>query len=377
MKKKSGNAFLKIMGDQRRQNLTIPLLAIVLSLLVGALIFFALGTNPLTAYQSFLQGSGLLPKGNYAGGKSMLTDFTSFLNSWTPTVFAALAVSVALRAGLFNIGVSGQMLLGGFVASVTVGYSELSAVVAKPLVLLVAMTLGGLCGMLIGWLKYRFNINEVVSTIMANYIIQYIVSFLVSNYLIDPVSRQSKPISANARLTLMNTSVGDLVMDIPLGVILAVITAFALYVLLEKTIFGFHLKSVGTSPSAASYSGMDVGKNQVLAMALSGGLAGLAGATYYLGLFHSIPPKVLSIVGFDAIAVSLLANSHPIGILFSSFLMTILSKGSTYMSSTTGLLSEIASVLTGIILLVSACGSYGKHLLAILSDKLKQGQKEG
>ena len=133
--------FVRLLGDGRYQAVSIPVFAIVLSLLAGAAVILLLGKNPLAAYQNLLQGSGILPKPSYAGYKSMVTDFTSFLNAWTPMLFASLSVAVALRAGLFNIGVSGQMLAAGFIATLTVGYSPLGAVAAKPLVLAVGVWL--------------------------------------------------------------------------------------------------------------------------------------------------------------------------------------------------------------------------------------------
>lgn len=232
-------AFPRILGDEKWQALTIPLFAIFLSLLAGAGIILCLGKDPLQAYRNLLHGSGLLPKATYTGYKSMLTDFTSFINAWTPMLFASLAVSVALRAGLFNIGVSGQMLTAGFITSLTIGYSTLSAPVAKPLVLLVGILAGALVGGLIGWLKYKFNINEVVSSIMLNYIAQYIISFFINTYYVNPVSRQSNAVSKAARLTLMDTPIGNLKMDIPLGIILAIITAFVIRFLLPRTTFGY------------------------------------------------------------------------------------------------------------------------------------------
>ena len=358
--------FVNCFGNQKYQSITIPLFAISISLIVGAVIITLLGKNALSAYQNLLQGSGLLPKPSYAGYKSMLTDFTSFLNAWTPMLFASLAVAVALRAGLFNIGVSGQMLTAGFFATVLVGYSEMPSVIAKPLVLIVGIIAGACVGGLIGYLKYRFNINEVVSSIMINYIAQYVFSFFINTYFVDPVSRQSVSVSTGSRLTLMDTLVGDLKMDIPLAVVLAIITAFFIKFLIDKTTLGYELKAAGASPTAAEYAGIHVGKNMVLTMVISGGLAGLAGVTYYLGYFGSIQPKVLVSTGFDAIAVSLLGNSNPIGILFSSFLITIISKGSTYMSSAAGIQAEIASVITGILLLFSACGAYMKQKIKLL-----------
>lgn len=369
--------FVRLLGNERYQAVSIPLFAIVLSLLAGAVVILALGKNPLVAYQNLLQGSGILPKATYAGHKSMLTDFMSFMNAWTPMLFASLAVAVALRAGLFNIGVSGQMLVAGFVTTLLVGYSDLPAPVAKPLVLICGIISGALVGALIGWMKEKFNINEVVSSIMINYIAQYIISFFINTYYVNPVSRQSNPVSKASRLTLMDTTVGDLKMDIPLGIILAIIIAIAVKFLLDRTTFGYELKSVGTSRNAAKYAGIKVGRSMVMAFVVSGALAGLAGVTYYLGYFGSIQPKVLASTGFDSIAVSLLANSNPIGIIFSSFLITVISKGSTYMNSASGLESEIASVITGVILLFSACGAFIRYKVKSMKEELKESEERG
>ena len=378
MKRKSNlisKFFVKLLGNEKYQNLSIPLFAILLSLLVGAAVIALLGKNPLSAYGNLLQGSGLLPKLRYAGGKSMLTDFFSFMNYWTPMIFAALAVAVALKAGLFNIGVSGQMLAAGFVASVVIGYSDLPAIIAKPLVIVVVIIIGGLVGALIGWFKYRFNINEVVSSIMINYIIQYVVTFLINIRYVDPVSRQSVSVSEAARLTLMNTQIGKYKYDIPLGIVLAFIVALLIRFILNKTTFGYEIKVVGANRKAAQYAGINVGRNMIFAMLISGALAGLAGAVYYLGYFGSIQPKVLAATGYDAIAVALLGNSNPIGILLSSFLISIIGKGSTYMSSTAGLDAEIASVITGLILLFSACGVYIKYMIKKMKYKIEEDKK--
>lgn len=358
--KKSGfkKTFVSLFGDEKRQGITVPLFAILLSLVVCAVLILVLGKNPLEAYMNLLQGSGFLPKASYPGHQNMLTDFGSFMNAWTPMLFASLAVAVALKTGLFNIGVSGQMLIAGFITSITIGYSGLNAVLAKPLVIIIGAVVGALAGALIGWLKYKFNINEVVSSIMINYIFQYIISFFINTRFMNPVSRQSNPVSVDSRLTLMSTELGDMKIDIPLGIVLAVIAAFAVKFLLDRTVTGYELKAVGTSRNAAKFAGINIGRNMILSMVLSGALAGLAGVTYYMGYYGSIQPNVLTTVGFDAIAVALLANSNPIGIIFSSLLITIISKGSTYMSSSTGLESEIAFVITGLILLFSACVAF-------------------
>ena len=356
---------------KKNEEVLIPIIAILFSLTVAGGVIAILGKNPFAAFGNLLQGSGILPKLRYAGGKSMLTDFCSFLNYWTPMIFAALGVAVALKAGLFNIAISGQMLAGGFASSIIVGYSSLNAVIAKPLVIIISIVAGGVVGALIGWLKYRFNINEVVSSIMVNYILQYVVAFFINMYYVDPVSRQSRSVGDASRLTLTNVDFGGYRYDIPFGMILALVVAIVIQFIFKKSTFGYELKAVGLNRKAAQYAGMDVGKMMISAMFVSGALAGLAGATYYLGYFASIQPKVLAATGYDSIAVALLGNSNPIGILFASFLISVIGKGSTYMSSTAGLDAEISSVIISLILLFSACRVYIRHCIKKATDKRK------
>jgi len=375
---KVGRVLAWPISHEKWQSISIPLYSILLSFIAAAIVILLIGKNPLQAFFNLLQGAGIMPKPSYAAYKSMFTDFLSLLNAMTPLVFASLAVAVAFKAGLFNIGVSGQMLFSGFLATIIVGYSGLDAMIAKPLVLIIGIAAGALMGGLVGWLKYKFNINEVVSTIMLNYITQYVVSFFIQMYYIDPVSRQSRYITEESRLTLVNVEMGNLKMDIPLGFILAIIVAILLKFVMDKTVLGYEIKTVGTNRNAAKYAGMNVGKNTVLAMVLSGGLAGLAGVTYYLGYFASIQPKVLSSIGFDSIAVSLLGNSNPIGVIFSSFLISVINQGNTYMSSMAGIRQEIASVIVGLILLFSACGAYLKYKVSRMKEKdaeRKEGQE--
>lgn len=134
--------FIKIMGNEKWQMITIPAFAITLSLIAAAIIILILGRNPLIAFQNLLQGAGILPKPNYAGYRNIFTDFMTLLDAMTPLLFASLAVAVGLKAGLFNIGVSGQMLLSGFMATILIGYSDLPGILSKPLVILVGILTG-------------------------------------------------------------------------------------------------------------------------------------------------------------------------------------------------------------------------------------------
>ncbi len=366
---------VRVLGDERRQNISIPLFAILLSLIAGAIVILLLGKNPFSTFYSFIQGSGLAPKASYAAKKSMLTDFMSMINALTPMVFASLAVAVALKTGLFNIGVSGQMLVAGFVATITVGYAKLPPAVALPLVLVIGLVCGSLVGAFMGWLKHRFNINEVVTSIMLNYIFQYVISFFINSRYINAISRQSQPIQASSRLTLVDYEAFGLKIDLPLAFLLTIPVAVFVLFLLNRTRLGYELKVVGLNRKAAQYSGIKVGKSMVVSMAISGALAGLAGVSFYLGYFNSIQPKVLTAVGFDSIAVCLLGNIHPIGILFSSLLITVISKGSNYMSSMMGIPQEISQVITGLILLFSACGAFIRHQVSQAREELFSGKE--
>lgn len=328
-------------------------LAIIISLIAGALILWLMGKDPVSAYMNLLQGSGLMQKVKYAGRQNMFTDFMSFIDAMTPMIFASLSVAIALRGGFFNIGVSGQMMAAGFTAHM------LSLVMpSKIFVIIAGLIAGALVGALIGWLRYKFNVNEVVSSIMLNSTIMYLVTFYINTFYVNPVSRQSKSIIASARLTLSGFRWENLKLDIALAFPLAIITAIFLQWLLERTTYGYEIKAVGLSPKAAYYAGMNVNRVSLITMTLSGMLAGLAGVSYFCGYLASIQPGMTPSMGFDAIAVSLLGGNNPIGCVLASFLITIISKGSVYMSSRQNIEPEIASLITAFILTFAACSAF-------------------
>ena len=345
------------------RKLFLSCLAIVISLLFGAFILWMMGKDPVAAYMNLLQGSGLMEKARYAGRQNMYTDFLSFIDAMTPMIFASLAVALALKGGFFNIGVSGQMLAAGIVAHMLSGI-----IPSRILVVLSGFCAGAFVGALIGWLKYRFNVNEVVSSIMLNSIIMYLVTFYINVFYINPVSRQSLSITDAARLTISGYRYGNLKMDIALAFPLAIITALVLHWVLERTTYGYEVKAVGLSPKAAYYAGMNVNRTALLTMTLSGALAGLAGVSYFCGYLAAIQPGVTPAMGFDAIAVSLLGGNNPIGCVLASFLITIISKGTVYMSSRQHIEPEIASLITAFILTFAACS-------VVFDRLLKRGRK--
>ena len=351
--------FLAKRLEGRQSALWASALAIVLTLVTAGVLLLIMGKNPLVAFQGFLQGCGFLPKANYGGGSGMLSDLFDFLNYLAPLLLASLAFIAGFKTGLFNIGISGQMLLSGFLATVFIGYNKgLSAAVAKPLVILIGLVSGALLGALIGFLKYRFNIHEVVSTIMINYIISYLTGFFINNNYVDMMTRTSRVCSAAARLTWTNVKIGGVNCKIPLGIVIAVLIAFVVQFLFDKTSFGFELKAVGLNSKCAKYFGVGVGKSIVLSMAISGALAGLAGVCYYLGYTNTIIPKTLVGMGYDSISVALLGNSSPVGAILAALIVAVFQQGANYMSSRVGVAKEIASLITGIMLLYASCGNY-------------------
>ena len=353
----------KVLGHEKWNSDTVPIFTIILTLIVSSIFLLILGKNPLTAFYSFLAGNGFAAKASYGAGNGMLSDFFAFLNIMAPMLLAALAFIFAYRCGLFNIGIAGQMLMSGFMATILVGYNKaLPAAVAKPLVIIVGLVVGGLLGAFVGFLKYRFNIHEVVSTIMINYIISFLTGFFINSRYVDSITRSSKICSSAARLTWTKVLIGGYYCNVPLGIVVALIMVFVVKFIFDRTVFGFDLRAVGSNRNAATYAGINVGKSIIMSMMLSGCLAGLAGVTYYLGYTNTIIPKTLAGMGYDAIATALLGNNTPVGAIFASVLITIFQNGANYMSSTLGVAKEIASVITGILLLFSACSGFFRYL---------------
>lgn len=363
MKKK--NLFLARRLTGKYASLWVSVIAILLTIVTATVLLLLIGKNPLVAIRSFLQGCGFLAKENYGGGSGQLTDLLDFLNYLTPLILASLAFIVAFKAGLFNIGISGQMMLAGFTATVLVGYNKaLSPFIAKPLVLLIGLVVGGLTGVLVGYLKYRFNIHEVVSTIMINYIISYLIGFFINTYYLDMMTRNSKVCTPEARLTLTNVMIGNIKSKIPLGLIGAILVALLVSFLFRKSVLGFEIKAVGQNRRCSEYSGIRVSRTILISMGLSGAIAGLAGVAYYLGYTNTIIQKSLPGMGYDSISVALLGSGSPIGSIFAAVVVAVFQQGANYMSSSVGVVKEIASLITGIMLLFASCGNYMKYRAA-------------
>jgi general nucleoside transport system permease protein len=323
----------------------IPLLAVVTALVLGAVIIFATGGNVLLAYQGLWEGS--------LGRPQSLSETLVWA---TPYIFGGLAVALAFKGGLFNIGVEGQIALGSL-ASVFVGYAVKNVPFPFHLILaVVAGTLAGaLWGAIPGFLKARTGAHEVIVTIMLNYVAIQMTSFLVGGPMKDPnpliANAQTPKILQSARLPPL---LPDPIYRVHWGFVVALLAAVGVWWLLKKSTLGFEIRTVGANPQAARYAGIAVGRTMVVAMALSGGLAGLGASLEVVGLnfYHTAGFSVG--YGFDSIAVALLGRSDAFGVIPSALLFGALRAGSSRMQFLSQIPLDIINVIQALVLIFVA-----------------------
>ncbi|MDA8234344.1 MAG: ABC transporter permease [Clostridia bacterium] len=265
---------LAMINNNRVQTIVVPVISVALGFLIGAVVMLLTGHNPLEAYTALLKGAGLLGD---------VKRFGDTLLSMTALILTGLSVAFAFRTGLFNIGVAGQMLMGGFVA-VYIGVKfSLPWAIHFPVAVIAAVVAGALWALLPGLLKAKYRIHEVVTTIMMNWIALWSVYYFVPTLIPGHFNTESKSINPTASLRtewLTDLFQGS---NVNIGLFLALLAAIIIWLILEKTTFGYELKAVGFNPHAAEYAGMKVGRNMVFSMMIAGALAGLAGAVFYLG----------------------------------------------------------------------------------------------
>ncbi len=281
-----------------------------------------------------------------------LRPFSESLVIATPYIFAGLAVALGFRGGLFNIGVEGQLFVGGL-ASVYVGYSVsgLPQYIHLPLALMAGMVAGALWAAIPGWLKARTGAHEVINTIMMNYI-----AFRLTDHLVQgPMARPDRlPITPEIKPTAYLPALLPRPVRLHVGFFLALAVAVVVYWFLWKTTYGFEIRMAGANPRAARYAGVNIARTIVLTMALSGALGGLAGANQVLGLDHRLVRAFTTGYGFDSIALALLGNSHPLGVVLSSLLFGFLRGGAARMQSVASVPVEIIRIVQGMVIIFVA-----------------------
>lgn len=315
------------------------LLAIMVALLVGVLVIHWFGKNPWQAYRYLINGAF----GSW-------TSFGETLVYVSPLILTGLSIAVAFRCGLFNIGAEGQYIMGMMGAAwMGAAFSGLPPLLHIPLTMLTGALAGALWGAFPGFFKAKFGAHEVISTIMLNYTALHLAGFLVNRVLIAPpgTSPVTRIISDSAKLTrLLPPSRAHAGIFVALG-FLAII-----YLFLWKTKWGYEIRAVGFNKEAARYAGMNVTRNIVLAMVVSGGLAGLSGALQIQGLqYRFVDLFGFPGYGFDGIAVALLGNNHPLGVLGGAILFGAMNCGALQMQSLAGIPKYLIGVMQAMIIL--------------------------
>ncbi|MFV0427037.1 MAG: ABC transporter permease [Beutenbergiaceae bacterium] len=276
---------------------------------------------------------------------------TETLTISAPLILAGLGIGLGFRAGLFNIGGQSQMVLGA-VFGTYLGFAYHLPVFVHITVVMVGTALGGaLAGAMPGFLKARFGAHEVITTIMLNNVSTYFLLWLLTTSVFASSTPQvSKPLDETARLGLMLGS--DFRLHI--GFLLALVAALAVWLLMERSVLGFHMRSVGSNADAARTAGMSVGRVTIAAMAISGALCGLAGGMQVAGTEGQLTTSVAGSIGFDAITVALLGRSRPMGTVLAGLLFGALAAGGRLMAARAGTEAELVMVLQSLIVLLIA-----------------------
>ncbi len=326
-----------------KKEVLVGLTAVVLGLLAGALFMAVTGNNPFTGYFYL-----------FAGGMMNLERLGNTLAMATPLILTGLSVAFAFRTGLFNIGAAGQALIGGLVATaigLTVG---LPKAILLPLILIAAALGGALWAWLPGILKAKFNVHEVVSTIMMNWIAYWLTYYTIPAFFKGSFETESRLISDAASLKtpfLTELFAGSY---INMGLFVSLVAVFLVSIVLNRTVLGYRLKAVGYNRFAAEYAGINVNRHIVASMAIAGALAGLGGATLYVGYASSMQIGILPSIGFDGIAVALLASNSPLGVLGSAVFFGILQSGKGFMNAMTKIPPEIGDTIIATIIYFAA-----------------------
>ncbi len=333
------------------KNIGYQLLAMLLAFLVAALIMLAIGYNPVEAYTALWSGA--------FGNTNALSNT---LSKSVPLMFTGLSVGFALKGGMFNIGAEGQLYIGALTGTVTALFLPgLPKIILTPLVLLAAFAGGMLWGGIIGTIKIIRGINEVIIAILANYIAIFLTSYFVSGPLKAPgMVNQTEIIPPGAQLANIIPRT-----QLTTALYIALGAAVVIYAVFSKTRIGYNIKALGSNPTAAEASGVNVVGATILTMAISGGIAGLAGITEVMGKYGRYINGFSSGFGFAGIAVAVLGNSNPFGIILTALLFGALDSGAMKMNRVAGISSTMVLTIQGLVILFVATPGIIRSILSL------------
>ncbi|WP_349533498.1 ABC transporter permease [Leuconostoc citreum] len=345
----------------QKNSFSVALFSVLFGLIIGAAIMLIFGYNPISGYTALL-GS--------AFGSTQ--DIGSVLTQMTPLILTALGFTVAQTAGFFNIGLSGQAL-AGWVGAVwyALSFPNMPVYLMLPSALIIGAGLGALAGAIPGWLRAQFGASEVIVTIMMNYILLFLGNNILQNTMskgIKVSAETTKQVGANASLQmkwLTDLTQGS---SISAGIFISVFMIFVVWFVMKKTTLGFEIRAVGLNSDAAKYAGMSAKRNAVIAMAISGGLAGLAGTIEGLGNYLNFFTQNGSpSIGFDGMAVALLGGGSYLSVLAAAAIFSVLKIGGLGMPMSSGVPFELVDIVTAsIIFFVGA-----SYLIKLIQKRVK------
>lgn len=338
-------------SEGKGRRLLVPLFAVALGFLLGSIVVLITGKNPLMMFNAILQGlTGI----NLARGGFNPRHIGELVIQAMPIILTGLCVGFAFRTGLFNIGAEGQLMVGSLAATTVALTVQAPAILHVPLVLLAGMAAGAVWGAVPGFLKARFNVHEVVVTIMLNYIALHFNNWTILNVFgsVDRVKTAEFPASALLKDPWLESITNGSRLN--WGFVPVIIAVVAFWFILEKTTFGYGLRAVGFNKDGARYAGMKVERNMVLSMVIAGAFAGLAGAIITTGTFsfgRALPAA--EGYGFDGIAVALVGMNRAPGILLAGLLFGVLKSAGPLMQSA-GIPREIGGIIQASIVMFVA-----------------------
>jgi general nucleoside transport system permease protein len=327
-------------------------LRIVRDLGIALIVVFGVGSIAmLLAHVSPFDGFYAL----FDGAFGTTSEFADTLVSATALLFPALGIALAFRAGLFNIGAEGQLVLGGLAAGIIGVFVPGPPVVSIVATLLAGAIAGGLWGGIAGFLKARFGANEVIATLMLN-----VVAALLATYVVDGPLHFATANEGETPLLAKTAWLPTIVPDtrLTISIIIALLLALALRFVFSRTIFGFELRAAGEAPEAARRAGVDLRSIALQAMTYSGAIAGLGGATLVTGVLHRFNTGLSPGYGFVAIAVALVGNLEPIWIAVAAFAFGILQNGALSMQAEANVPRDIVNVIEGLVIIALAGRRY-------------------
>lgn len=351
-------------NSKRFFNILKPsLLAISVGLFFGFIVMLIV--NPGEAFEGFW----ILIRGGFNPGIPKGDVFYK----GAPIILTGLAVGFAFKMGLFNIGASGQMMIGAYVA-VHVGILwELPPTMHWIVAIVLGTLAGGIWGMIPGLLKAVANVHEVVSSIMMNYIAGFLLVFLIDAHVANIGTGNARPIIHNAQIPILEFISGT---RANIGIFIVIIIALIVHVVMHKTTFGFQLKASGFSIEGSKYAGINTKRNIVIAMVVSGMLAGMAGPLTYLSVGNTLAAtSTIFSEGFDGISVALIGLGEPIGAIFAGFFMSHLKASGTAIAGSTDFSLHVVNIIVAVIIYATAISAAIQIAIKTHGDKIKHWYK--